>query len=43
MLLHVPEGDGKDREYIVVSITQRADAGDSRASSKAASAKSTNP
>ena len=43
MLLHVPEGDGRDREYIVVSITQRADADESRASSKAASAKSTAP
>lgn len=42
MLLHVTEGDGKDREYIVVSITQRADAEDSRGSAKAASAKSPN-
>lgn len=42
MLLHATEGDGKDREYIVVSITQRADAGDARASTKPASAKSPN-
>lgn len=42
MLLHVPEADSKDREYIVVSITPRADAEDSRAPNKAASAKSTN-
>jgi hypothetical protein len=42
MLLHVTEGDAKDREYIVVSITQRADAEESRGSAKAASAKSPN-
>jgi hypothetical protein len=40
MLLHVPEGDRRDREYIVVSITPRAEAEDSRA--KAVSAKSPN-
>jgi len=43
MLLRVPEGDGKEREYIVVSMTPRADTVDSRASAKPASAKSTNP
>lgn len=42
MLLHATEGDGKDREYIVVSITQRADAADARASTKPAAAKSPN-
>jgi hypothetical protein len=42
MLLHATEGDAKDREYIVVSITQRADAPDARASTKPASAKSPN-
>lgn len=42
MLLRVPEGDGKEREYIVVSMTPRADADESRASAKAASAKSPN-
>ena len=36
MLLHATEGDGKDREYIVLSITQRADAVDARASAKSA-------
>jgi hypothetical protein len=35
MLLRVPEGDGKEREYIVVSITPRADAEETRASAKA--------
>jgi len=34
MLLRVPEADEKEREYIVVSITQRADASDTRASVK---------
>jgi hypothetical protein len=34
MLLRVPEADEKEREYIVVSITQRADASDTRASAK---------
>ena len=43
MLLRVPEGDGKEREYIVVSMTPRADTVESRASAKPASAKSTNP
>lgn len=38
MLLRVPEAEGKEREYIVVSMTPRADTVDSRAS-----AKSTNP
>ena len=28
MLLRVPESDGKEREYIVVSITPRAEAND---------------
>lgn len=42
MLLRIPEGDGKEREYIVVSMTTRADADDSRASAKAASAKAPN-
>jgi hypothetical protein len=35
MLLRVPETDGKEREYIVVSMTPRADAADTRASAKA--------
>ena len=35
MLLRVPEADGKEREYIVVSMTPRGDAGDARASAKA--------
>lgn len=34
MLLRVPEGDGKEREYIVVSMTPRADAEETRASAK---------
>ena len=34
MLLRVPESDDKEREYIVVSITQRADAADARAAAK---------
>jgi hypothetical protein len=34
MLLRVPEADGKEREYIVVSMTPRADA-DTRTSAKA--------
>ena len=34
MLLRVPESDEKEREYIVVSITQRADAPEARASAK---------
>ncbi|MCU1243126.1 MAG: hypothetical protein JWO71_3852 [Candidatus Acidoferrum typicum] len=33
MLLRVPESDGKEREYIVVSMTPRADASDTRAAS----------
>lgn len=37
MLLRVPESDEKEREYIVVSITQRSDA------AERASAKNTNP
>src|SRR5256885_11952535 len=36
MLLRVPESDEKEREYIVVSITQRSDAPDTRASAKSA-------
>jgi hypothetical protein len=35
MLLRVPEADGKEREYIVVSMTPRADA-DTKVSAKAA-------
>jgi hypothetical protein len=31
MLLRVPESDGKEREYIVVSMSPRADANDTRA------------
>ena len=31
MLLRVPESDGKEREYIVVSMTPRADASETRA------------
>jgi hypothetical protein len=34
MVLRVPEGDGKEREYIVLSMTPRADAEDTRASAK---------
>jgi hypothetical protein len=37
MLLRVPESDGKEREYIVVSMTPRANADETRA------AKSVNP
>src|SRR4029077_17118818 len=36
MLLRVPESDGKEREYIVVSMTQRADVVEARATAKAA-------
>ncbi len=36
MLLRVPESDGKEREYIVVSMTPRADAVEARAATKAA-------
>jgi len=35
MVLRVPESDGKEREYIVVSMTQRADAVEARVSAKA--------
>jgi hypothetical protein len=42
MLLRVPETDGKEREYIVVSMTPRTDADAARASSKSASAKAPN-
>src|ERR1700720_3917805 len=35
MLLRVPESDGKEREYIVVSMTQRGDAADTRTAAKA--------
>ena len=35
MLLRVPESDGKEREYIVVSMTPRSDAADAKASAKA--------
>ena len=34
MLLRVPESDGKEREYIVVSMTTRADAVEARAAAK---------
>jgi hypothetical protein len=34
MLLRVPESDGKEREYIVVSMTPRADATEPRAAAK---------
>jgi len=34
MLLRVPESDGKEREYIVVSMTPRADATEARAAAK---------
>jgi len=34
MLLRVPESDGKEREYIVVSMTPRSDAADTKASAK---------
>jgi len=36
MLLRVPESDGKEREYIVVSMTPRADAVEARAAAKTA-------
>jgi hypothetical protein len=35
MLLRVPESDGKEREYIVVSMTPRADAAETSATAKA--------
>ena len=35
MLLRVPEADGKEREYIVVSMTPRADAADAKTTAKA--------
>jgi len=35
MLLRVPESDGKEREYIVVSMTPRADAAETSAAAKA--------
>jgi hypothetical protein len=35
MILRVPESDGKEREYIVVSMTQRTDAVEARVSAKA--------
>src|SRR5260370_39479743 len=35
MLLRVPESDGKEREYIVVSMTPRADEDDTRSSKSA--------
>jgi len=34
LLLRVPEADGKEREYIVLSMTPRADAKDSRPAAK---------
>jgi hypothetical protein len=34
MLLRVPESDGKEREYIVVSMTPRADVAEARATAK---------
>lgn len=36
MILRVPEADGKEREYIVVSMTPRTDVSDSRAEAKPA-------
>jgi hypothetical protein len=36
MLLRVLESDGKEREYIVVSMTPRADAVEARAAAKTA-------
>jgi hypothetical protein len=36
MLLRVPESDGKEREYIVVSMTQRDDAADTKTAAKTA-------
>jgi hypothetical protein len=36
MLLRVPESDGKEREYIVVSMTPRADAAEGTAAAKVA-------
>ena len=35
MILRVPESDGKEREYIVLSMTTRSDVTDNRASAKA--------
>jgi hypothetical protein len=35
LILRVPEADGKEREYVVVSMTPRSDAADTRASAKA--------
>jgi hypothetical protein len=35
MLLRVPESDGKEREYIVVSMTPRADAAETSTAAKA--------
>ena len=35
MLLRVPESDGKEREYVVVSMTPRADAGETQAAKAA--------
>jgi hypothetical protein len=36
MLLRVPEGDGKDREYIVLSMTPRTDVASNRPTTAAA-------
>jgi hypothetical protein len=36
MILRVPESDGKEREYIVVSMTPRADVVEARTAAKAA-------
>jgi hypothetical protein len=36
MLLRVPESDGKEREYVVVSMTPRADAVEARVAAKSA-------
>lgn len=35
MLLRVPESDGKEREYVVVSMTPRADAAETSAAARA--------
>ena len=35
LILRVPEADGKEREYVVVSMTPRSDVADTKASAKA--------
>lgn len=34
MLLRVPEADGKEREYVVLSMTQRADVAENRSAAR---------